>query len=206
VKISTPLLLVILSLFFLAPSPAGPHRVAHVYDGDTIRLDNGEIVRYLGIDAPEIDHEGGISEFLAHEARRVNADLVMGKRVRLQFDKERTDRHGRTLAYVFLDTGDMVNALLVRKGLAHVLSRRPNLEYRERLLEGQRAAMRERLGIWSRAVEKEEASYLGNSGSFTFHRPGCPFGLQTSRSNRVSFKTRFDALWQGYSPCRRCRP
>ncbi|MGE5842952.1 MAG: thermonuclease family protein, partial [Deltaproteobacteria bacterium] len=85
-------------------------------------------MRYLGVDSPEIDHQGGKSDFLALEARDLNARLVQGKSVRLESDAERKDRHGRLLAYVYLENGDMVNELLVRKGLARVLARLPNLK------------------------------------------------------------------------------
>ena len=69
----------------LTLSAAKPH-VKQVYDGDTLLLSTGEHVRYIGVDAPEIDHQGGKSDFLANEARRLNAALVQGKPVRLELD------------------------------------------------------------------------------------------------------------------------
>ena len=55
--------------------------------------------------------------------------------------------------------------------------------------------MRKRIGIWSRPMETEETEYLGNSATFIFHRPRCIYGLRTSRTNRLGFKTRFEAFW-----------
>ncbi|RLF53489.1 MAG: hypothetical protein DRN37_11570 [Thermoplasmata archaeon] len=121
--------IIILASVCLSLTRAGYHRVKFVYDGDTILLDNKEKVRYLGINSPEIDHKGGKSEFMAHAARNSNLEFVKGKRVSLEFDKEKKDRYGRLLAYVFLENGDMVNALLIRKGMAHVLLNKQGLKY-----------------------------------------------------------------------------
>jgi micrococcal nuclease len=195
-------------VFFIALfalSAAKPY-VKQVYDGDTFSLSTGEQVRYIGVDAPEIDHQGDKSDFLAHEARVLNAKLVQGKPVRLEFDQERNDHHGRLLAYVFLENGDMVNELLVRKGLARVLPRPPNLKYFSLLLDAQRRAMAERVGIWQKEPERPENCYIGNSSSYRFHRPGCSFGKAVSGRHRVRFESTYKAYWEGYSPCRQCKP
>lgn len=180
--------------------------VRQVYDGDTVALSTGEHVRYLGVDAPEIDHKGGPSDFLARESRGMNAKLVQGKPVRLEFDQERNDRHGRLLAYVFLENGDMVNALLLQNGLARVFLQPPNLKYSSLLLDSQRRAMAEKVGIWQKPVEKPEPYYVGNSNSYRFHRPGCPLGKTISGRHRVRFESAYKACWEGYSPCRQCKP
>src|SRR3989339_1288678 len=107
----------------LSFTPSSFH-VRTVFDGDTIQLQSGEKVRYLGIDTPEM---GETVEFMAQEALQMNRRMVAGKRVRLEFDGEREDRYGRKLAYVFLENGEMINALLLRNGLAHVLVTGPGL-------------------------------------------------------------------------------
>jgi micrococcal nuclease len=198
--------LVLLAIFSLALNPSSWHRVKYVFDGDTILLQNREKVRYLGIDAPEIDHEGGKSEFMALDARKFNMNSVAGFPIRLEFDGEKRDRYGRLLAYVFLETGDMVNALLVRRGLAHVMFTNGNIGYEDQLLRCQRQAMKEKLGIWSRPCRGNEKFYLGNRNSHRFHRPGCRFAKKISRKNTVRLKSRYDAFWEGYSPCNRCLP
>ncbi|HOJ44346.1 MAG TPA: thermonuclease family protein, partial [Syntrophorhabdaceae bacterium] len=92
------LLLSILSLFlFLSFSHlyAKEYTVTKVIDGDTIQLETGEIVRYIGIDAPELYVKNGGAEFYAKEAARYNRKLVFLKKVRLEFDEEKKDQHGR---------------------------------------------------------------------------------------------------------------
>jgi len=189
-----------------AHAHASNHRVRYVFDGDTILLDTGKRVRYVGIDAPEIGREGKESEFMALKARAFNRQLVAQNKIRLEFDHERKDRHGRLLAYVFLESGEMVNGLLVRKGFAHVLCKKPNVKYQALFLRYQRLAMTEKLGIWTGKAPALEPYYVGNSGSKRFHRPTCPSGKKTRQDHRVIFNTRQDAFWEGYSPCKRCKP
>jgi micrococcal nuclease len=198
--------LALLLLIALLTLSAAKLYVKRVYDGDTVALSTGEQVRYIGVDAPEIDHHGGKSDFLAHEARQFNAKLVLGKPIRMEFDQERNDRHGRLLAYVFLENGAMVNELLARRGVARVLPKPPNLKNFSLLLDSQRQAMVERVGIWQKGPEKPEPYYIGNSDSYRFHRPSCPLGRTVSGRHRVRFETAYKASWEGYSPCRECKP
>ena len=205
-KLNKLFLLIALATLCLSMAPSEYRSVHLVYDGDTILLGSGDKVRYLGIDAPEIEYKGGKSEFMARAARNFNIKLVKGARVKLEYDQEKRDRYGRRLAYVFLENGDMVNAVLLRKGLAHVMLHSLNVKYKALLLDCQRKAMKERLGVWGRSPKKEEKYYLGNKSSYRFHRPGCPFGRKISRKNVVRFQSLYDAFWAGYSPCKRCRP
>jgi micrococcal nuclease len=198
--------LCILASACISLSPDAYRSVRFIYDGDTILLDGGQKVRLLGIDAPEMGHDGQKSELMARAAWKFICGLLKKSRVRLEYDEEKKDRHGRLLAYVFLENGDMVNAILVRKGLAHVMLKHPNLKYKELLLDCQRKAIKEKLGIWSHRFKTEETFYLGNLSAYRFHRPSCPFGEKISGKNRVRFHSRQDAFWAGYSPCRRCQP
>ncbi|MDQ1336845.1 MAG: micrococcal nuclease [Thermodesulfobacteriota bacterium] len=204
-KCALPILWVVLAFLFLSSSALACHKVVRIYDGDTVLLENGIQVRYLGIDTPEIDHEGGRSDPMAEEAADVNRKLVEGRCVKLEYDQEKVDSHGRRLAYLFLPNGEMVNAMLVRRGLAHVMSIRPNLKYRDLLVGCQREAMAEGVGIW-RSLSKGVDIRIGNSSSYRFHRPDCPFAKRIFKGNRLRFRSRFEAFWEGYAPCRRCRP
>src|SRR5210317_1627264 len=90
-------------------------RVDEVLDGDTIRLEDGTVVRYIGIDAPESPRVWN-EDALGHQAYERNRDLVKGKLVSLEDDVEFNDPRGRELAYVYVDVGGqkkMVNAILV---------------------------------------------------------------------------------------------
>ncbi len=200
------ILLVLVAFAGAALTPVNFERVRHVFDGDTVVLETRKEVRYLGIDAPELGRDGQPDDPMALESKRVNQALVGNRRVRLEFDQEKEDRHGRLLAYVFLENGDMVNALLLRKGLARVLVVKPNVRYFTVLLEAQRAAMSAKSGLWSQGPERPEPYYLGSGKSQRFHRPTCPFGKEIASSNRVRFSTAYQAYWEGFHPCRKCKP
>jgi len=201
------IVLLLSALLALSSTPVRFHHVRAVYDGDTILLDTGEKVRYLGMDAPEMNHgTGEPPEFMAPEAHEMNQALVRGKRVRLELDEEVEDRYERRLAYVYLESGEMVNALLVRKGLAFVLFKRPNVKHFSHLLQQQRRAMQEKCGLWSREVSHPEKFYTGNTGSYIFHRPQCVREREISRGHRTRFESRRSAFWEGFHPCRVCKP
>ena len=87
-------------------------------DGDTIVLTNGWRVRYIGINAPEIDHENQKAQPYGYEARSFNRKLVSYRKFGLEFDQERYDRYGRLLAYVFLSDGSFLNERMLENGLA----------------------------------------------------------------------------------------
>lgn len=116
--------------------------VTRVTDGDTMETEDGQHVRYIGIDTPER------GEPYYWEALQVNSDLVTGKEVRLEKDVEDKDRNGRLLRYVWV--GDtMVNVELVRQGYAYSYSYGPNLRYQEYFLRLEKEAREQRRGLWN---------------------------------------------------------
>ncbi|MFO7708974.1 MAG: thermonuclease family protein [Desulfobacterales bacterium] len=179
--------------------------VRRIADGDTIELADGRLVRYLGIDAPEIHHEAGTAQPFGFEARARNREWVGPRKVRLEVDTERFDVYGRTLAYVFLADGTLVNEALLQEGLAVCLAKVPNVRYEDRLLRAQRRAMESRRGIW-RDWREAPGRYIGNRNSRRFHRRDCPEAGRILPKNRVAFATRWEAHWAGYSPSRECQP
>ncbi len=127
-------------------------QVIRAVDGDTIlaRVDGEtEYVRYIGIDTPETVKPDTPVQCFGPQASTFNHHAVEGHDVRLVFDRERRDAYGRLLAYVYLGR-DMVNADLVRKGLARTLPFPPNTSH-EPLFDrlARRAAVRGR-GLWSK--------------------------------------------------------
>lgn len=200
------LLLYMLFLFFIVmarTSVAQEVKVRWVNDGDTIVLADGRHVRYIGINTPEIEHEHQKAEPYGYQAKKYNEKLVFSKTVRLQFDKERYDRFGRLLAYVFLPDGTFINQAMVAQGYAYLLPQKPNIKYAKILLQTQRDAMSAKKGMW-REMAEEEGGYLGNRRTKRFHTTVCPFGKKISLTNRVFFKSKRDAFWAGFAPGKRC--
>jgi len=135
--------------------------VTRAVDGDTLKLENGERVRLIGIDTPEM-HE---SSKLNRDAQRSGQDvaaikqlgrqsyeftkkLVEGKRVRLEFDVERFDKYKRILVYVYLSDGTFVNAEIVKQGYASLMTYPPNVKYAELFQKLYREARENRRGLW----------------------------------------------------------
>ncbi len=180
--------------------------VVKVLDGDTVILQGGLAVRYLGIDTPEMDHETGRHDCFALEAYQRNRTLVLGRSVRLSYDVVKKDSHGRILAYVTTPDGVCVNAQLLRDGFAYVSRGPKGFSRFEEFLGFQRQAVLERRGLHGNCLVREESSYLGNSRSYIFHKSHCPYGTKTHPQSRISFSSRWEALLKGYRPCRQCQP
>ena len=130
--------------------------VRRVVDGDTVELTDGRLVRYIGIDTPEVrrreDHRWVVHpEPFGVEAMDANKRLVQGKRVRFEYDIETHDRYGRILAYVYVD-GRMVNAQLVEDGDARVLTIPPDVKYADRFRRLADDARRAHRGVWADAA------------------------------------------------------
>jgi len=135
--------------------------VTRAVDGDTLVLENGERVRLIGIDTPEV-HE---SKKLYRDSKRSSTDvktikklgrrawdftrrLTENKRVNLEFDIEKRDRYNRLLAYVYLKDGTFVNAEIVRQGYASLLTIPPNVKYADLFRKLYEEARSKNLGLW----------------------------------------------------------
>lgn len=205
------ILLWLLALFFVlvSVSAAGESvwvTVRWVADGDTVQLQDGRSVRYIGVDTPERGRDRQTAERLADEARSVNRRLVEGWPLRLEFDRERRDRYHRVLAYVYRQDGLFINAELVRQGVAHVLHRAPNTKMARILIAVQREAMAEKRGIWQ-FIDKDEKPphpLRGNLNSKRFHSHACAMGKRIAVQNRIDFTNPWTAFWEGYAPAREC--
>lgn len=125
------------------------YAVEKVYDGDTILLKNGQKVRFLGVNTPEVAGRHNDAEQGGEEAKAWLQQLLQHKKVRLEVDVEQQDKYQRTLAHVFTEDKQHVNLELVRQGLATVNIYPPNLKYIEALSMAQHLAEQERLGIWA---------------------------------------------------------
>ena len=140
-------------------------RVVYIYDGDTIKLANGERVRFLGIDTPESSENKklfrdaqrsgqDVQEILAmgHVAAEYTRSLLKGRRVRLEFDIEKRDKYGRLLAYIYrVDDGLFVNEDVIKNGYAYPMTIPPNIRYAERFRKLFREAQKAKRGLWAKA-------------------------------------------------------
>jgi len=137
--------------------------VSEVIDGDTVRLSNGKLLRYIGLDTPEIRVKRN-GQFIyspqpfSQEAKEYNRNLVEGRRIRVEFDTTKQDRYGRLLGYCFVDEV-FVNAKLIEEGYAVLYTYPPNVKYVDLFVKLQKAARKERRGLWGsyKVIEQAQA-------------------------------------------------
>ncbi len=125
------------------------HRVKKVYDGDTIILENGQRVRLLGINTPEIESRYRASEPGGKAAKDwLKTQLQKNQKVYLEYDLEKRDKYRRLLAHVFLTDGTHINLELIKNGLAFISIIPPNLRHADQFFQAQNKAEHNKLGIW----------------------------------------------------------
>jgi endonuclease YncB( thermonuclease family) len=124
-------------------------RVEKVFDGDTFRTTQGEKVRLLGINAPEITHGTEPGEPMGRRAATLLRQLILGRTVRLKTDVIRRDAYTRLLAQVYLRDGTWINARMVKDGMAYVYTFVPNVRWAKELITYEKEARKQRVGIWN---------------------------------------------------------
>ncbi len=185
-------------------SPDSRFQITRVIDGDTVELTGGERLRLLFIDTPER------GEPYYDSASALVTALALGKFGDLRFGKRKRDGYGRLLATLYVDTLN-INRELLRRGYANLYLFPDNLKDSsaskqvKKLLTAQREALAEGLGLWSIARSKEE-KYITTRRSLRFHRPSCRMIHNHTEANLRVFDRREQALSEGLSPCRVCRP
>jgi endonuclease YncB( thermonuclease family) len=127
----------------LADYPDGYYEVQRVVDGNTFELTDGNIVRLIGIEAPEAGESCSI------EANNHLSSLISGETVYLEKDLSETDADGRLLRYVYVN-GDFVNLALVYDGYAYAVSYSPDIKYTSQLADAEDDAINNDRGcLWA---------------------------------------------------------
>jgi micrococcal nuclease len=122
-------------------------KVTRVIDGDTIVIDTGEHIRYIGMNTPELE----TNDCFATEASEINKNLVLGKTVKLEKDISDTDKYGRLLRYVYVDN-IFVDDYLVKNGSARVETVKPDVKYESEFVTSEKFAKVNHLGLWGKCL------------------------------------------------------
>jgi endonuclease YncB( thermonuclease family) len=176
-----------------------------VVDGDTIYLDNGEKIRFVGVNTPERGVEGYIA------SKNFVQKLCLNKKVGIDVDDSKHhDKYGRTLGVVIVK-GKNVNEMLLKEGLAEVMYMPPSEFYPYYWADGSTHVpdsytTYSNTHSDSHSSSSSSGSYIGNSNTGKFHESDCRWGQKTAEHNRVYFNNRNDAVSQGYKPCKVCNP
>ena len=175
-----------------------------VVDGDTIYLNNGKKVRFVGVNTPEKGVDGAMTSKLFVEK------LCLGKTVGIDVDNsKRADKYGRTLGVVIVE-GKSVNEMLLKEGLAEVMYIPPS-EFYPYSWAGNSTHIPDSYSSYSNShstknTGSDSGNYIGNSNTGKFHELSCRWGQKISSANKVTFNSRSDAINQGYQPCKVCNP
>ncbi len=193
----------------LGASLAHAQLVERVVDGDTIVVRGVGRVRLIGVDTPETVDPRRPVEFFGREASAFTKRLLEGQRVRLEYDRERSDRYGRTLAYVYLHDGTFANAEIVRRGYGHAYTRFP-FRHLDRFRRLEREAREAGRGLWgAESVTERPARRSGSArGASPARGPGPARGAGPARwddngNGRVSCA---EARRHGIAPVPRGHP
>ncbi|MFH0985048.1 MAG: thermonuclease family protein [Candidatus Omnitrophota bacterium] len=181
------------AIFFILPHVAfseEPLSVSRVVEGDILELSNGEKVSLIGVDTPESSNNFKLwrdarntgqdtKEILAkgQEAAEFTWKLVEGRPIRFEYDVERKDKYGRTLAYAFIQMGGpqgnyeapaeyeitkmegviyiFLNATLAKAGYAQVVTLSSNVKYLELFVKLEKEALEQKRGLWREAKEED---------------------------------------------------
>ena len=147
----------------------------NVVDGDTIIIPNGDIVRLLGVDAPEMQESDKLFldtertgldietiKALGKEARDYTRETLEGKQIRLEFDPKNEDTNfrdeqGRLLAYVYYNAFPklksdygwiMYNKGMILSGYAHTDVKYPFGKI-DIFRRDERSSKENKFGLWS---------------------------------------------------------
>ncbi|WP_407377649.1 thermonuclease family protein [Methanobrevibacter sp.] len=180
-----------------------------VVDGDTIYLENGKKIRFVGVNTPERGVEGYIT------SKNFVQKLCLGKEVGIDVDDSKhSDKYGRTLGVVIVD-GKNVNEMLLKEGLAEIMYMPPSEFYPYDWANGNTHVSSDHSTSTSYSSDSHQSSssdssgsgsYVGNANTGKFHRASCSSVDKMSEGNKVFFSSRDDAVSQGYVPCKRCNP
>lgn len=147
-----------------------------INDGDTVTLENGRLVRFIGINTPEINHRNvNQSERYALQAKALLEMYIRpGDKIHLVYDKTKHDKYGRKLAYVYSKTGRDLARLQLQSGFAYHWVIGKNDKFWRCFQEAQRQAKLRKKGVWSdfkplsaKRLQKSDRGYRYISGRIT---------------------------------------
>jgi micrococcal nuclease len=135
------------------------YKVTEVLDGDTfkVKIDSKEVtVRMLGINTPETIDPRKPPECFGKEASEETKSLLNHRQVKLALNpnREKTDKYGRILGYVYRDDGLFVNELLIKQGFAREYTVGKPYQFQKEFKDDQKEAKNAQKGLWSACVNR----------------------------------------------------
>ena len=132
----------------------GPYTVLKVVDGDTIHVDaNGKRlkIRMIGLDTPETVDPRKPVQCFGLEASAQAKTILGGQSVYLETDpsQDTVDRFGRTLAYVWTESGRLFNLDMITDEFAFEYTYDLPYRYQQAFRAAGDDAQAQERGLWS---------------------------------------------------------
>ncbi len=174
-------------------------KVLKVIDGDTIQIEGGKIIRYIGIDTPEsVDPRKQVQCF-SKEATERNKKAVEGKIVKIEKDISETDKYNRLLRYVYVD-GIFLNKQLVKEGFAVASSYPPDIKYQDELENAETEARTHNRGLWQACISPTPTIKSASQTPKSLSNPTPTKAFPTSTSvPSIQSDSQFNFHQQNYS-------
>ena len=183
------------------------YQVIDIIDGDTIKINyqgKQTTVHLIGVDTPETVHPQKPVEAFGKEATYFLKNLLLKESVYLRFDVQRTDKYGRTLAYLYrAPDGLFVNLEIVRQGYGKAYTVFP-FKHKSLFQHYGGQAQKAGRGLWSAHLPNDDVPkavtvYITRTGK-KYHRASCRY-LKYSK-----IPVSLEKAKQNYGPCSVCRP
>lgn len=131
-----------------------PHEtveVAHIYDGDTVKLSDGRKLRFIGINTPERGRDGKKDEPFYRDARQQLEIIIKANnnKINIIYGHDKQDRYQRLLAHVFTLQQQNITALLLQKGMGYHIVVTPNTRLLNCYQNAEKDAQEHQRGIWA---------------------------------------------------------
>lgn len=132
------------------PGPLPVFEVKRVLDGDTLRLADGRNVRLIGLNTPELSHQGRPAQPFAVKAQKRLEQLIEANagQVALKVGEPAKDHYGRLLAHAFSGNGRNIEEQLLTEGLGYQVVFAPATRWAQCQQMAERQARADARGLW----------------------------------------------------------
>lgn len=209
IKKTLVFLIPLLLLFFASaghPSEKQSMMVREALTGDSLRLQGGQILRYIGLQSPPLQSSVVLIREYGNNALLFNQSLVNGKKVWVEWGSQIRDDQNRLLGYVFLGDGTSINKAILKAGHGKMVLTPPNTKYSGEFRRAELEARRERRGLWEKEPQNPylKKEYLGEKNTKIYYFPNSPELERIPQANLVTFRSRVEAKAAGYRACFTC--
>ncbi|OIO39660.1 MAG: hypothetical protein AUJ72_00290 [Candidatus Omnitrophica bacterium CG1_02_46_14] len=180
--------------------------VTEVLTGDTVRLEGGKTLKYIGIQAPPLQNIIVLVRQYGASALQFNKQMVQGKKVLVEWGSQIRDDHKNLLGYVYLPDGKFVNEEILKAGHAKLKITPPNIRYLDQFRKAELGARRKKLGVWKEEPTNPylKSEYVGEKNTKIYYFPNSPELDRIPKANLVTFRSRVEAKAAGYRSCSSC--